>query len=377
MQSAARGLYEPYHCFHCYALIETTVATWKSGNSQLQMHQEFKTVFSEVGIEMYTMLYVYKVAVANRVRDKCQLESPQRWQELKDCHLHIASKNNFPTAAGLASSASGHACLVFLLSKLFHLKCELSGLARQGSGSACRSIYGGFVVWSKGEHEDGTDSIAKQIMPSEHWPSLRILILVVNDQKKSTSSTEGMKRSVQTSELLQLRATYCVPQRMKNMEEAIIHKDFETFAELTMKESNQFHAVCQDTYPPIEPPYLSTTSHSIIQLVTAYNQYHKNTKVAYTFDAGPNAVLFLQEKDVSEMAALIQHFFPPLDTKGFIKGIPIQEIPKLSKDLLESMAMYPVPSSIKYIISTKVGNGPSMIAMDSDEHLLNEDGLPH
>ncbi|KXJ27358.1 Diphosphomevalonate decarboxylase [Exaiptasia diaphana] len=201
---------------------------------------------------------------------------------------------------------------------------------RQGSGSACRSMYGGFVAWLKGESDDGHDSIAKQIRSDEHWKSLRILVLVVNDQKKSTPSTVGMKRSVETSDLLQLRAKHCVDQRMNVMEQAILDKDFETFAELTMKESNQLHAVCQDTYPPIEPPYINSISHSIIQLVTAFNQHYGTNKVAYTFDAGPNAVLFLQENNVASFLSWVNWAFPPDDPHSFIKGIPISPIPDLS-----------------------------------------------
>ena len=61
--------------------------------------------------------------------------------------LRIVSRNNFPTAAGLASSAAGYACLVYALCTLFEIKDDFSEIARQGSGSACRSIYGGFVQW--------------------------------------------------------------------------------------------------------------------------------------------------------------------------------------------------------------------------------------
>lgn len=62
--------------------------------------------------------------------------------------LHICSENNFPTAAGLASSAAGYACFVYTLATLYGLEgAELTGIARLGSGSACRSIYGGFVQW--------------------------------------------------------------------------------------------------------------------------------------------------------------------------------------------------------------------------------------
>ena len=82
-------------------------------------------------------------------------------------HVHISSVNTFPTGAGLASSAAGLACLVSTLTKVYNAKetypGEFSAIARQGSGSASRSLYGGFVRWQKGERPDATDSIAIQV----------------------------------------------------------------------------------------------------------------------------------------------------------------------------------------------------------------------
>jgi diphosphomevalonate decarboxylase len=82
-------------------------------------------------------------------------------------HLHISSVNTFPTGAGLASSAAGLACFVAALAKLFccneEFPGQLTAIARQGSGSASRSLFGGFVRWQKGEREDANDSIAVQI----------------------------------------------------------------------------------------------------------------------------------------------------------------------------------------------------------------------
>ncbi|KAM7438692.1 hypothetical protein ABFA07_011804 [Porites harrisoni] len=310
-----------------------------------------------------------------KIRELCKSDHlNSRWSELKDCHVHICSENNFPTAAGLASSAAGYSCLVFALSKLFQVSGELSGIARQGSGSACRSMYGGFVAWEKGEKKDGSDSIAKQVASEEHWPGLRVLILVVNDNKKGTSSTEGMRRSVETSDLLKLRAESCVPQRIEVIKKAILERDFRTFAETTMKESNQLHAVCQDTYPPISPPYMNHTSHKVVQMVTGYNNLYGEPKVAYTFDAGPNACLFLMEKEVSEVLAMIQHFFPPDTYRGFIRGIEIHATTSLPKGLLESVNVEPTQGAIKYIISTKVGSGPCELAQEYS--LLNDNGLP-
>lgn len=72
------------------------------------------------------------------------------------------------------------ACVaVYTLARVFAVEGELSGIARQGSGSACRSMYGGFVQWIMGQKDDGKDSIAQQVEPETHWPELRILVLVV------------------------------------------------------------------------------------------------------------------------------------------------------------------------------------------------------
>uniref|UniRef100_M8BR23 Diphosphomevalonate decarboxylase n=1 Tax=Aegilops tauschii TaxID=37682 RepID=M8BR23_AEGTA len=134
---------------------------------------------------------------------------------------------------------------LFTLGKLMNVNeyyGELSSIARQGSGSACRSIYGGFVKWCMGK---------------------------VSSKQKETSSTSGMRDTVETSPLLQYRAQTVVPGRILKMEEAIKNRDFESFARLTCADSNQFHAVCLDTSPPIF--YMNDTSHRIISLVEKWN----------------------------------------------------------------------------------------------------------
>ncbi|XP_043937645.1 diphosphomevalonate decarboxylase [Protopterus annectens] len=286
--------------------------------------------------------------------------------------VHIASVNNFPTAAGLASSAAGYACLVYTLAKLYGVEGELSAIARQGSGSACRSMYGGFVQWIMGKSAEGMDSIAQQVAPETHWPELRILILVVSSEKKSVGSTAGMQTSVETSLLLKYRAERIVPERMKEMIDCISQRDFAKFGELTMKDSNQFHATCLDTFPPIF--YLNDISKRIITLVHQYNAYYRETKVAYTFDAGPNAVIYTLEHNISEFVEVLKYFFPPeCNGEPFVKGLSFESI-SLSGNITASIGMEPCPGGIQYIISTKPGPGPQLVN-NADLHLLGLDGL--
>ncbi|XP_021544241.1 diphosphomevalonate decarboxylase isoform X1 [Neomonachus schauinslandi] len=287
--------------------------------------------------------------------------------------VHIASVNNFPTAAGLASSAAGYACLAYALARVYGVESDLSEVARRGSGSACRSLYGGFVEWQMGERADGKDSIARQVAPESHWPELRVLILVVSAEKKLMGSTAGMQTSVETSSLLRFRAESVVPARMAEMTRCVQERDFQGFGQLTMKDSNQFHATCLDTFPPIS--YLSDTSRRIVQLVHRFNAHHGQTKVAYTFDAGPNAVVFALDDTVPEFVAAVRQCFPPeLNGDKFLKGLPVRPVP-LSEELKAALDVDPTPGGVKYIIATQVGPGPQILD-DRQAHLLGPDGLP-
>jgi len=114
---------------------------------------------------------------------------------------------------------------------------ELSTIARQGSGSACRSLYGGFVAWRMGSHNPtASDSMAEQLCDESHWPALRAVILVISDDKKDTSSTEGMSTSVKTSKLLGYRASSgLVDERMAEITAAYQARDFPAFGQVTMQ----------------------------------------------------------------------------------------------------------------------------------------------
>ncbi|NWT46303.1 MVD1 decarboxylase, partial [Chroicocephalus maculipennis] len=287
--------------------------------------------------------------------------------------IHIATENNFPTAAGLASSAAGYACLVSALARLYGVEGELSEVARRGSGSACRSMLGGFVQWQRGERPDGRDSLAQQVAPETHWPELRVLVLVVSGEKKQVGSTAGMQTSVDTSPLLKHRAEAVVPERLALMMRHIRERDFEGFGQLTMKDSNQFHATCLDTFPPIF--YLNDLSRQIIALAHRFNAHHGRTKVAYTFDAGPNAVIFTLADTVAEFVEVVRRSFPPA-TNGdqFVRGLPVDSA-SLPEELLTAVVTEPVPGAVRYILHTKPGPGPQLLD-DPSQHLLGADGLP-
>lgn len=303
------------------------------------------------------------------LEEKKRKEGAKDVVSLSEFKLHIVSENNFPTAAGLASSAAGFAAFVSAIARLYELEegpGDLSVLARQGSGSACRSLFGGFVAWIMGSNADGSDSRAECIAPREHWPDMRAAILVASADKKDTSSTSGMQVTVKESSLFRERVTTVVPARFEAMKTAILAKDFPTFAELTMRDSNQFHAVCLDSYPPIF--YMNDISHAAIRVVEAINAKAGATIAAYTFDAGPNCVIYyLAENEAAVLAPLksaLSHVTgwdkaASLSTEGAAEGVEERWLEKLSK-------------GIERVILTSIGDGP----LDSDATLVSETGLP-
>jgi len=235
-----------------------------------------------------------------------------------------------------------------------------------------------------GQRQDGSDSLAVQIAPQDHWPDMRALICVVSDAKKGTLSTAGMQRTVETSALLQQRIKYVVSERMTNISRAIVNRNFDDFALHTMKDSNQFHACCLDTDPPIF--YLNDVSRAIISLIVELNRVSvekdQGYKAAYTFDAGPNAVIFAPERHMREIISLIHHYFfsaddaPVFDDRlGLFTdngGRPtlVEFSPEFNSKVIP---IFPA-GSVKDLIHTCVGDGPRVL--QESESLIDDKGLP-
>ncbi|MFA6048372.1 MAG: diphosphomevalonate decarboxylase [Candidatus Micrarchaeia archaeon] len=216
----------------------------------------------------------------------------------------FVSMNGFPTAAGMASSAAGMAALACAATRALGLKLdqkELSIIARRGSGSACRSVMGGFVEWKKGEKADGSDSYAVQVAPASHWPQIRNVIAIVDAGKKKVSSRAGMRQTIATSPLYKARLEY-VPKVVEEMRKAVLARDFAKFAELTMRESSNMHAVMLDTWPPIT--YLNDISREIMYAVRE-ELNAEEIRGAYTFDAGPNAHIYTLEQHVPAVREML------------------------------------------------------------------------
>ncbi|PPQ90625.1 hypothetical protein CVT25_006608 [Psilocybe cyanescens] len=326
------------------------------------------------------------IAEMKRLRKETVEAKDPNAPKLSSYKVHIASYNNFPTAAGLASSASGFAALVASLAQLYNLTVSpsiLSLIARQGSGSACRSLFGGFVAWQMGSDPSGNDSLAVEVAPREHWPQMQALICVVSDDKKGTSSTSGMQRTVETSALLQHRIKHVVPERMAAISKAILARDFDTFATITMADSNQFHAVALDTEPPIF--YMNDVSRSIIALIVEYNRVSiaagGGYKAAYTYDAGPNAVIYALEENLKEILQLVISYFPqrPSEFKDVLglfskNTTDINTHAKIPAGFNEAVAKRFEVGAVKGLIHTRVGDGPRRLP--DSESLLAASGLP-
>ncbi len=228
------------------------------------------------------------------------------YPELEGMDFRIVSNNNFPTAAGFASSASGFAALAKALSGEVPdmqgiSERRLSALARIGSGSAARSIpsAGGLVLWRKGGI---WSSYAESLERPEFWPDLRIIYATVESKEKKVKSRDGMQLSVKTNPLYRAWARYEERKLKGKLLSALGKRDAQSSFELIMNASNNFHQICLGTSPSLR--YLGAASFSIMDGIEKLNE--GEIKAAYTFDAGPNAVVFTlarYEKEVKDMLA--------------------------------------------------------------------------
>lgn len=216
----------------------------------------------------------------------------------------IVSESIVPTAGGLAGSAAGLCAQAFAAVNALNLgidEKQISIICRIGSGSACRSVYGGFVEWRRGEKADGSDSYAAQIADENHWSDFRCIICIVEREEKKIKSRPGMKRTAETSILYPKRLEY-LPFVLDMTRNAIIKKDLQSLMKVTMRDSNNMHSVMLDTWLPII--YLNDVSRKVIYSIHDFNA--DGIKAGYSFDAGPNPCIFTVNKYVDEVKNILK-----------------------------------------------------------------------
>lgn len=212
---------------------------------------------------------------------------------------YIESHNNFPMGSGIASSSSAFAALALaasLAAEITLTEKELSVLARKGSGSASRSIPGGFVEWHAGTQDE--DSYAESFADAKHW-DLADCIAIVDDQHKSTGSTEG--HPLAKSSPLQEARIAGAPARLKGVREAILSNDFDHFAKIVEDDSHLMHAVMMTSSPRLM--YWQAASVRVLKACAAWR--NEGLTLCTTMDAGPNVhVLCLSENQKEIVARL-------------------------------------------------------------------------
>jgi len=218
----------------------------------------------------------------------------------------IVSNNNFPTAAGLASSAAGFAALAAAVNAALEMGLDgrqLTMLARRGSGSATRSIQGGFVEWHRGEAEDGSDCFAEQIFPPEHWPEFRMVIAVTSKKDKKVKSRAGMAKSVENSPFYESWREL-VPKHIDMVKKALADRDFKTLGETAELNALAMHAVAIATNPPIV--YWNAGTMDIVHAVMDWRD--EGLECYSTIDGGPQVKILCLEKDANDIANRLKQF---------------------------------------------------------------------
>jgi diphosphomevalonate decarboxylase len=227
------------------------------------------------------------VAHLDRVRARAQIET----------RAHVQSQNNFPMGVGIASSASAFAALSLAATRAAGLELperELSILARQGSGSACRSIPGGFVEWIAGS--ENTNSYAVSIAPPSFW-DLRDVIAVVSVEEKKVGSTDG-HAAASSSHFLTERLN-ALPARLARVRRALFARDLAALGPDIEEDAVELHLIAMTSTPPIY--YWSPGMVRVIQAVQAWRA--DGLAVYFTLDAGPNVHLICEAKDADQVAA--------------------------------------------------------------------------
>ncbi|HEY6077316.1 MAG TPA: diphosphomevalonate decarboxylase [Polyangiaceae bacterium] len=202
----------------------------------------------------------------------------------------VRSENDFPTASGLASSASGFAALALAAVRALKLPLpieQVSSLARAASASAARSLFGGFVELGAGAE------FALPVAPLEHWP-LCMLVAVTSEAAKDTGSTDGMQHTARTSPYYPSWVSDA-PRLFDEVKRAVLARDFEQLAPAVEQSALMMHASMMAARPALI--YFRPATLAVVEQVRALRK--SGVAACYTMDAGPH-VKVLVEPGVAE-----------------------------------------------------------------------------
>lgn len=225
----------------------------------------------------------------------------------------VDTENTVPTGAGLASSASGFAALAVAAAAAYGLDDDprsLSRLARRGSGSASRSIYGDFAVWHA-----GTDDLSSYAEPVAAAADLdpALVVAVVNAGPKEVSSREAMRRTVDTSPLYEPWALSSTADLI-DMRAALGRGDLTAVGEIAERNALGMHATMLAARPAVR--YISPASLTVLDSVL---QLRRSGVLAYvTMDAGPNVKVLCRRADADQVAETVRAAAP--DSTVHISG---------------------------------------------------------
>ncbi len=219
----------------------------------------------------------------------------------------VVTRNNFPSAAGLASSSSAFAALALAYHRAAGLtddRYRISVAARRGSGSACRSLWGGWVEWSRGIREDGVDSHGKPLWPADHW-NVRIVVALVSDQQKSVGSTEGMERTRRTSPYYQTWAA-TADADVLSAKAALEQRALALLGPIVESSSYKMHA----TMHTASPPLIYWKPETVACLGAVQRLRDQGVSAWATMDAGPNVKILCAAEFADTVAAEIRRIVP-------------------------------------------------------------------
>ena len=217
--------------------------------------------------------------------------------------VHVKSINHVPTAAGLASSASAFAALAGAMNRATGLNMDnetLSTYARRGSGSATRSLFGGFVEWQKGTVSE--DSLAIPVDDAS-W-DIGMVIIAVNKSVKKISSRVGMKQTVETSPFYPAWVT-SAEEDLVAIKAAIKARDFEKVGQITEHSAMKMHGSMLGAETPIM--YFEPDSIKAIQAVRALRE--QGILCYVTMDAGPNVKVLCRLSEAGKIKEMLTEYF--------------------------------------------------------------------